>query len=112
MKKHPDVVRMYTSLNEDFEKYDIARAVEISLALWTDGPGRLPAQAAPDVRERVCEMTTRNWERPDDEAQAETPPVPLEPPAVGRLSTIGVPTLVIVVDWDGPHPLAQLAAQI
>ena len=112
MQKHPDVVRMYTSLNEAFEKHDIARAVEVSLELWTDGPGRLPEQAAPNVRERVREMTTRNWERPDDEAQAETPPVPLEPPAVGRLSTIGVPTLVILGEWDGPNPLEQLAAEI
>src|SRR5215467_10514308 len=57
MKKYPDVVRLYTSLNEAFEKHDIARAVEISLALWTDGPGRLPGQAVPSVRERVHEMT-------------------------------------------------------
>jgi 3-oxoadipate enol-lactonase len=49
-QKHPDVVRMYTSLNEAFERHDIARAVEISLALWTDGPSRLPRQAAPAVR--------------------------------------------------------------
>jgi 3-oxoadipate enol-lactonase len=112
MKKHPEVVRMYTSLDEAFEKHDIARAVEISLALWTDGPGRLPEQAAPEVRERVREMTTRNWERPDDEAQAQTPPVPLEPPAVGRLSKIGVPTLVILGELDGPNPLDQLAAEI
>src|SRR5581483_6192304 len=52
MKKHPDVVRMYTSLNEAFEKHDIARAVEVSLELYTDGPGRLPGQAASEVRER------------------------------------------------------------
>jgi len=112
MKKHPDVVRMYTSMEEAFEKHDIARAVEISLALWTDGPGRLPGQAAPEVRERVREMTTRNWERPDDEAQAQTPPVPLEPPAVGRLSKIGVPTLVILGALDGPNPLDRLAVEI
>jgi 3-oxoadipate enol-lactonase len=112
MQKYPDVVGMYTSLNEAFEKHDIARAVEISLELWTDGPGRLPGRAAPDVRERVSEMTTRNWERPDDEAQAETPPVPLEPPAIGRLSEIGVPTLVILGELDGPNPLDQLAAEI
>jgi len=112
LKKHPDVVRMYTSLEEAFEKHDVARAVEISLALWTDGPGRLPGQATPDVRERVREMTTRNWERPDDEVQAQTPPVPLDPPAVGRLSKIGAPTLVILGEWDGPNPLEQLAAEI
>jgi 3-oxoadipate enol-lactonase len=112
MKEHSDVVRLYTSLNEAFEEHDIARAVEISLALWTDGPGRLPGQANPNVRERVREMTARNWGRPDDEAQAETPPVPLEPPAIGRLSKIGVPTLVILGALDGPNPLEQLAAEI
>jgi len=112
MKKYPDVVRMYTSLEKAFEKHNIARAVEISLELWTDGPGRLPKQAAPDVRERVREMTTRNWERPEDEAQAETPPVPLEPPALERLSKIGVPTLVILGEWDGPNPLDSLTAEI
>src|SRR5947209_15292144 len=95
MKTHPEVLRLYTRLNEAFEKHDIALACEISLELWTDGPGRLPGQAAPAVRERVREMTAHNWERPDGEAQAETPPVPLEPPAVERLATIGVPTLVI-----------------
>ena len=112
LKKYPDVTRMFTSLNEAFEQHDIARAVEISLELWTDGPGRLPGQAAPDMRERVREMTTRNWERPDDEAQAETPPVPLDPPAIGRLSTINVPALVILGELDAPNPLEQLAAEI
>jgi pimeloyl-ACP methyl ester carboxylesterase len=112
LQTHPEVVRMYTGLEEAFEQHDVARAVEISLALWTDGPGRLPRQAALEVRERVREMTMRNWQRPDDEAQAQTPPVPLEPPAVGRLSQIGVPTLVILGEWDGPNPLEHLAAEI
>jgi pimeloyl-ACP methyl ester carboxylesterase len=112
LQTHPEVVRMYTDLEQAFEQHDVARAVEISLALWTDGPGRLPRQAAPEVRERVREMTTRNWQRPDDEAQAQTPPLPLEPPAVGRLSQIGVPTLVMLGEWDGPNPLEHLAAEI
>ncbi|HEY7418940.1 MAG TPA: alpha/beta hydrolase, partial [Ktedonobacteraceae bacterium] len=112
MQKHPDVARLYASWNEAFEKHDIARAVEISLELFTDGPGRLPGLAAPAVRERVREMTTRNWERPDDEAQAETPPVPLEPPAIGRLSQIEAPTLVILGELDAPSPLEQLTAEI
>ena len=112
MKEHPDVVRMYVGLQEAFEKHDVARAVEISLELWTDGPGRLPRQATPDVRERVREMTTRNWTRSDDEAQAETPAIPLEPPAVGRLSEISVPTLVILGALDAPNPLEQLTTEI
>lgn len=112
MTKHPDVVRLFTSMNDAFEQHNIARAVEVSLELWTDGPGRLPGQADPTVRERVREMTTRNWNRPDDEAQAETPPVPLEPPAIGRLSQISVPTLVILGEYDAPNPLEQLVAEI
>jgi pimeloyl-ACP methyl ester carboxylesterase len=112
LKKYSDVVRLYSSLNEAFEQNDIARAVEVSLELWTDGPGRLPKQAASGVRERVREMTTRNWKRPDNEAKAETPPIPLEPPAVGRLSQIKVPTLVILGEWDAPSPLEQLTAEI
>ena len=108
MQKHPDVVRMYTSLREAFAQHDVARAVEISLELWTDGPGRLPERAAPDVRERVRQMNTHNWERPDDETQ----PVPLEPPAVERLANIGVPTLVILGELDGPNPLDQLTVEI
>ena len=112
LKSRPDVVQLYNRLNEAFEQQDIPRAVEVSLELWTDGPGRLPQQAASDVRERVREMTARNWNRPDGEAQAETPPISLEPPAIGRLSQIGVPTLVILGEWDVPNPLEQLAAEI
>lgn len=112
LQKYPDVTRMYVDLNDAFEKHEVERAVNISLELWTDGPGRLPGQAAPEVRERVREMSTRNWERPDDEIQAETPPVPLDPPAVGRLSEIKAPTLVILGEWDGPNPLTELTAEI
>ncbi len=112
MQQYPDVARMFTSWEEAFEQHDIARAVEISLEVYTDGPGRLPGQAAPDMRERVREMTARNWNRPDDEAQSENPPIPLEPPAVGRLSQISVPTLVILGDYDVPNPLEQLTTEI
>jgi pimeloyl-ACP methyl ester carboxylesterase len=111
-QRHPDLVQFYASLNEAFEQHDIAQAVEISLAVWTDGPGRLPGQAAPDVRSWVREITTRNWLRPDGEVQAENPPVPLDPPAVGRLSQIDVPTLVILGAYDVPNPLEQLTAEI
>jgi pimeloyl-ACP methyl ester carboxylesterase len=111
-QKYPEVGRMFTSWEEAFEQHDIARAVEISLEVYTDGPGRLPGQAAPEVRERVREMTARNWNRPDDEAQSENPPIALEPPAIGRLSQISVPTLVILGEYDVPNPLEQLTAEI
>ncbi len=84
-------------MEEAFKSGDIARSVEISLQIWTDGPFRTPEQVDPQVRERVRAMTTHNFERGDDE---EVRPQHLEPPAAGRLSEIHVPTLIIVGSQD------------
>ncbi len=75
----------------------IARSVEISLQLWTDGPYRTPQQVDPQVRERVRAMTTHNYERGDDE---DVQPQEMEPPAAGRLSEIRVPVLIIAGGQD------------
>ena len=40
-------------MEEAFRRGDIARSVEISLQIWTDGPFRTPEQVNPQVRERV-----------------------------------------------------------
>jgi len=77
---------------------NVARAVELTLRFWTDGPMRTPEQVNPAVREKVRAMTTRNFERPEDENA--TPPRALEPPAISRLSEIHVPTLIIFGDQD------------
>ena len=84
-------------MEEAFRRGDIARSVEISLQIWTDGPFRTPEQVNPQVRERVRAMTTHNIERGDDE---EVQPQHIEPPAAGRLSEIHVPTLIIVGGED------------
>jgi 3-oxoadipate enol-lactonase len=89
--------KQFAAMNEAFKNHDIPRAVELSLRLWTDGPYRTPEQVDPAVRERVKAMTTRNWERPDDD---DAHPQNLEPPAIERLAEIHVPTLVIVGDQD------------
>jgi pimeloyl-ACP methyl ester carboxylesterase len=87
----------FAAMEEAFNSGDIARSVEISLQIWTDGPYRTPEQVDPQVRERVRAMTTHNFERGDDE---DVQPQEMEPPAIGRLSEIHVPTLVIVGDQD------------
>ena len=84
-------------MQEAFMRGDIARSVEISLQMWTDGPFRTPEQVNPQVRERVRAMTTHNLERGDDE---EVQPQHIETPAAGRLSEIQVPTLIIVGGED------------
>ncbi len=85
------------AMEEAFKSGDIARSVEISLQIWTDGPNRAPGQVDPQVRERVRAMTTHNFARDDDE---EVQPQHMEPPAAGRLSEIHVPTLIVVGDQD------------
>ncbi len=78
---------------------DKPREIELTLRFWTDGPERTPEQVDPSVREKVRVMTTRNYARPDDDL--DTPAsIPLEPPAIGRLGEISVPTLIIYGDAD------------
>ena len=85
-------------VDEALKSGNIARAVEVTLRFWTDGPMRTPEQVNPAVREKVRAMTTRNFERPEDENA--TQPRTLEPPAISRLSEIHVPTLIIFGDQD------------
>jgi pimeloyl-ACP methyl ester carboxylesterase len=87
----------FVAMEEAFKSGDIARSVEISLRIWTDGPFRTPEQVDPHVRERVRAMTTHNFERGDDE---DMHPQHIEPPAANRLSEIQVPTLIIVGGED------------
>ena len=94
----------WDEVGEAFKKGDIARAVEITLQVWTDGPARTPEQVDGAVRERVRAMTTRNFNRPDDEDAPE--PLSLEPPANARLSEIHVPTLIVVGEEDVRDMLA------
>jgi 3-oxoadipate enol-lactonase len=92
-----ELMAKFAAMEEAFKSGDIARSVEISLQLWTDGPYRTPQQVDPQVRERVRVMTTHNYERGDDE---DVQPQEMEPPAAGRLSEIHVPVLIIVGGQD------------
>ena len=79
-----------------YESGDKARAVELSLQVWTDGPYRTPDQVDPGVRERIRAMTAHTFELPDYEQWLQR----LEPPAINRLAEIRVPTLFVVGDQD------------
>lgn len=95
------------AMGEAMQNGDTARAVELSLQLFTDGPRRRPDQVNPPARERTRGMTTRLFARP---------PVPeavqqsIEPLAITRLSTITAPTLVLVGSEDQAplHDIADL----
>jgi pimeloyl-ACP methyl ester carboxylesterase len=95
------------AMGEAMQKGDTARAVELSLHVFTDGPRRTPDQVNPPARERTGAMTARLFARP---------PVPeavqqsVEPLAITRLSALTPPTLVIVGGEDQAplHDIADL----
>ncbi len=84
-----------------YERGDKARAVELSLQLWTDGPSRAPDQVDAQARERIRAMTVHMFDLPDYENILQ----PLVPAAVDRLTEIHVPTFFIVGDLDVPDIL-------
>ncbi len=88
----------WKEVGEALEQHNLDRAVELTLRKWTDGPARTPDQVDPVVRAKVGAMTRRNYERPDVLEDVE--PEHQGQPAVGRLSEIHVPKLIIVGDQD------------
>lgn len=89
------------ALNKAARDDDFELVVEYFQKSWTDGPGRTPDEVDPDVREKVrlmCTETLRNWNRESQEVR-------LEPPAIGRLAEIRIPTLAVVGDLDMPDIL-------
>jgi 3-oxoadipate enol-lactonase len=83
-------------LNMAVMQGDLARAVEVFLVMWTDGPFRSPEQVDHAARERIRAMATRSMEL----GALALPFRELEPPASGRLAEIQVPTLIVPGDRD------------
>jgi pimeloyl-ACP methyl ester carboxylesterase len=96
-----ETMQGWAGIGMSLERGDVSEAVERTLRMWVDGPERRPEQVDPGVRARVGEMMARFYTR------AQGTPRQLEPPAIGRLAEIGVPTLVVAADGDVPDILTQ-----
>jgi pimeloyl-ACP methyl ester carboxylesterase len=75
------------------ERGDYDQVAELEIQLWVDGRSRTPDQVDPLVRERVREMLLCR-------ARGHVAEQQLKPAAVGRLTELDVPTLIIVGDLD------------
>ena len=77
---------------------------ELNLRFWVDGPQRKAGQVDADVRALVGRMQRDIFEMeiPDDIEERE-----LQPPAVGRLAEINVPTMLIVGSLDLEEKVQQ-----
>ena len=96
----------FSSMLEALQQRDLARAVEVFLTMWVDGPYRTPSQVDPAVRERVRQMVAHAFPLSRLAPNAKG----LEPPAIGRLAEVRAPTLVVLGDRDAPdiHAIATL----
>ena len=80
------------------ERGDLDAAVEANLAWWAEGTRRSADQVDASVREQVRRMQRRAFELTADWDDVEEQE--LEPPALDRLSEIGVPVLVLAGGLD------------
>ncbi len=74
---------------------NVDTASELQLRLYVDGPQRQPDAVNPEARQRAAAMnravvSSQTWMIADV-----APLHPLDPPAVERLSTVDIPTLII-----------------
>jgi pimeloyl-ACP methyl ester carboxylesterase len=78
---------------------------ELQISLWVDGIYRNQSQVDPHIRQLAAEMN-RILVKNGTWAKADSQPLdPLNPPAIGRLAEIKVPTLVIAGSLDHPEVL-------
>jgi len=76
-------------------------AVEAFMKYWTIGPNRSAEDVDPGVRARVKNMLLEGLQPGRSQGEGQVP----DPPAIGRLSEITAPTLVIIGKEDMPDIL-------
>ncbi len=86
-------------LDAAFESGDVARAAELDMQIWVDGPHHAPSEVDPAVRERALAMDLIAMA---SEMAGLGEAEPLDPPAVERLEAVRAPTLIVNGDLDVP----------
>jgi 3-oxoadipate enol-lactonase len=73
-----------------------ARLADFETRFWVDGPGQPPDRVDPNLRARVHDWILTTYQAEKAEGQ----PIPLDPPAVRRISEVRALVLVMVGDLD------------
>jgi pimeloyl-ACP methyl ester carboxylesterase len=95
-----DIQTFVKQYSRALQQRDSAGAAEATTRFWTDGPSRAPEQVNAQARARIVEMTTQQIQRHGDFMAHEEHMIPLEPPAINRLTEVRVPTLIVLGDED------------
>ena len=94
--KDPVVLENQKKQSEAAARKDMNTFIEYFQRSWTDGPRRTPDQVSRDVRAKILQMCRATLSKPEPDNIA----LPLDPPAIGRLASIHIPTLVVCGDFD------------
>lgn len=99
----------FAAMMKALGQQDLTGAVEVFLTMWFDGPYRKPGEGSPVVREHIREIVTRCFRLSRLAPNAKG----LEPPAIGRLAEVQVPTLIVLGEKDAPdiHAIGRLIHQ-
>lgn len=94
----PNTLAQWEAIDAAVAGGNQAEAVELEVRMWVDGVGRAPEDVPTSARERVREMDLALIQRNDPELETKE----IEPPAIGRLGEIAIPTLIVVGGHDQP----------
>ncbi len=92
----PEEIALFEEMERLEEAGDPAATVEFDLRLWVDGPGQPPDRVPAALRERVREMSLGVA----DASRTHGRPIPLRPPAEGRLDGLRIPVLALAGALD------------
>lgn len=92
----PEEMVLFESEETMEEAKDWAGIADLDVRVWVDGVGQPPTRVPAHIRERVRALSLANYMA----AQPSGQPIPLDPPAAGRLSEIAVPTLIVEGELD------------
>lgn len=81
-----------------WKAHDWERLSDFETRWWVDGPEQPPDRVDAALRERVHDWILSTYRAEKEEGI----PIQLEPPAVGRLAELEVPTLVLLGELDDP----------
>lgn len=98
-----ELVRAWDAVDEAFESKGIDAANELEMKMWIDGPYRPADDVDRDVRSSVASVNRVLLER---QSAFRVEPGDLHPPAIGRLSELAKPSMVITGELDQPSVVA------
>jgi 3-oxoadipate enol-lactonase len=89
-------IELFNHMDELWEKKAYDELTELEVHAWSDGPSQPEGRASPKIRDYMRKIVRLNLDRQDGQVT----PIPLEPPAINRLSDIHKPTLILIGEYD------------